>query len=51
MLFMFRVCHAFLSVHCNLVITGWDRADPLARLYMKLSSVFVTYPWGVMGQV
>ena len=41
-LFMFRVCHAFLSVHCNLVVTCWERADHLARLNMKSSCVFVT---------
>ena len=27
------VCHAFLSVHCSLVVTCWERADPLALLY------------------
>ena len=30
LLFMFRVCHAFLSDHCSLVITCWDRANLLA---------------------
>ena len=33
---MFLVYHAFLSVHCNLVVTDWDRA--------------VTVPRGVLGQ-
>ena len=44
-------CHAFLSVHCSLVVTCWERADLLARLYVEFSSVFVTIPCGVMGQV
>ena len=29
-LFMSYVCHAFASVHCCLVVTCWERADPLA---------------------
>ena len=28
--FMSRVCHALGSVHCSLVITCLERADPLA---------------------
>ena len=36
---MFRVGHAFLSVHCSRVVTYWERADILARLYMKFFSV------------
>ena len=32
LLFMFRVCHAFLSVQCSLVITCWERANQLALL-------------------
>ena len=48
---MFRVCHAFLSVHCSLVVTCWERADLLARLYVKLSCVLVTFQCGVLGQV
>ena len=35
MLFVFRVGHAFLSVHCSLVVTCWERADILARLYIQ----------------
>ena len=30
MLFMSRVCHAFASVHCCLVVTCRERADLLA---------------------
>ena len=28
--FMSCVCHAFVSVHCCLVVTCWERADLLA---------------------
>ena len=49
-LFVF-VCHTFLSVPCNLVVTCWERADLLALLYMVLSCVFVIFPYGVLGQV
>ena len=34
LLFMFCVCHAFLSVHCKLVVTCWERANLLALLYV-----------------
>ena len=34
LLFMFRVCHAVLSVHCSLVVTCWERANLLALLYV-----------------
>ena len=29
MLFMSCVCHAFVSVHCCLVVTCWERSDLL----------------------
>ena len=29
-LFMSCVCHDLTSVRCRLVVTCWDRADPLA---------------------
>ena len=32
MILMIRICHAFLSVHCSLVVTCWERADLLALL-------------------
>ena len=32
LLFQFRVCHVFLSVHCSLVVTCWERANPLALM-------------------
>ena len=49
--FIFHVCHAFLSVHCSLVVTCWERANLLALLYVMFSCVFVTFPCGVLGQV
>ena len=51
MLFMFRVCHAFLSIHCSLVVTCWERDGLLALLYVMFSCVFVTFQCGVLGQV
>ena len=48
---MFRVCHAFLSVHCNLVVTCWEMADLLALLHVMFYCVFVTFPCGVLDQV
>ena len=51
MLFEFRVCQAVLSVHCNLVVTCWERADILILLCVMFSCVFVTFSFGVLGQV
>ena len=48
---MFRVWHAFLSVHCSLVVTCSERAGLLALLYVMFYCVFVTFPCGVLGQV
>ena len=42
---------AVMSVSCSLVVTYWERADLLALLYMMFSCVFVTFPYGVLGQV
>ena len=50
-MFIFRVCHVFLSVHYSLVVTCWERANLLALLYVMFSCVFVTFPCGVKGQV
>ena len=47
---MFRVGHAAMSVHCNLVVTCWERTL-LALLYVMFSCVFVTFHRGVLGQV
>ena len=51
LLFMFRVCHAVLYVHCSLVDTCWERANLLAVWLVIFSCVFVTLPCGVLGQV
>ena len=51
LLFVFRVCVFFLSVHCSLVVIRWERADLLALLYVMFYCVFVTFPCGVLGQV
>ena len=51
LLFMFHICHAFLPVHCSLVVTCWERADHLALLYVMFYCVHVTFPCGVLGQV
>ena len=51
LLFMFRVCHAFLSVHCSLVVTCWESAGLLALLYMMLYCVFLTFPCGVQSKM
>ena len=50
LLFMFRVCLVFLSVHRSLVVTCWEMADLLALLYVMFYCVFVTFPCGVLGQ-
>ena len=34
LLFVFCVCHNFLSVSCSLVITCWERTDLFALLYV-----------------
>ena len=49
--FIFRVCHAFVSVHCSLVATCLERANLLALLCVMFYCVFVTFPCGVLGQV
>ena len=51
LLFMFRVCHAVLYVHCSPVFTCLERANLLALLYVVFSSVLDTFPCGVLGQV
>ena len=44
------VSHAFASVHCCLVVTSWERADPLA-LVDDVYCIFVTFSFGILGQV
>ena len=48
---MFRVYHAFLSVHRSLMVTYWERANLLSILYVMIACVFVTFQCGVLGQV
>ena len=48
---MFRVGHAFLAVHCSLVVTCWERANLLVLLYVMFSCDVVTFPCGVLGSV
>ena len=40
LLFLFPVSHIFLSIHCSLVVNGWEMVDLLARLYVKFSFFF-----------
>ena len=53
LLFMFYVslCYATLSVPCSLIITYWEKFDLLALLCVTFSCVFVTFSYGVLGQV
>ena len=48
MFFVSCVSHAFMSVHCCLVVTCWERADPLAPVG-DVSYIFVTFPCGILG--
>ena len=50
---MFHVClcYDWLTVSCSLDITCQERAGLLAVLYVVLTCVFDTFPYGVPGQV
>ena len=48
--FMSRVCHAFASVHCCLVVIWRERADLLA-LVCDVYCDFVTFSFGILEQV
>ena len=50
MLLMYCVCHAYRSVHCCLVVTGWEKADILAFVF-DVYCDFVIFPFGILGQV
>ena len=52
-LFMFHDClyYIVLSVQCSLVVNCWERADLLALLCVMFPCDFVTFPYGVLGQV
>ena len=43
--------HTIWSVTCSLVITCWERADLLTLLYVMVSCVYVTCPYGVLLQI
>ena len=45
------VCRTVLSVPSSLVVTCWERAGLLAFLYVMVSCIVVTFPYGVLGQV
>ena len=51
LLFMIRVCLAFLPVHCSFLVTCWERANLLALLHVMFVCGFVTFPCGVLRQV
>ena len=51
LLLVFGVCRVFLSIHCSLVVTCWERAELLDLLYVMFYCVFVTFPCGILGQV
>ena len=46
--YLFRVCHAFLSVQCSLVVTCWEK---VGSLVCDIFCVFVTFLCGVLDQV
>ena len=41
----------FLSFHCSLVGTCWERADLLTRLYVIFWCVYVTFPCDFLAEV
>ena len=53
LLFMFHVClyHTVLSVPCSLAVICWERADLFPLLSVMFPSAFVTFPYGISGQM
>ena len=49
MFFVSCVSHAFVSVHCCLAVTCWERAD-LLSLVGDVYCIFVTSPCDILGQ-
>ena len=45
-----QVSHDVSSVHCYLVVTGWETADLLV-LVGDFYCIRVTFPCGILGQV
>ena len=48
--FLSRVSHAFVSVHCCLEVTCWEKLTSWL-LFVMFNCVFVTFPCGIQGQV
>ena len=48
--FVSCVSHAFVSVHCCLVVTCWERVD-LLSLVGDVYCISDTFPCGIFGQV
>ena len=48
---MFRVCHAFLSIHCSLVVTCLERASLLALLCVMFYCVLSLSRVVFLGQM
>ena len=40
-----------MYVYSGLLVTCWERVDLLALLCVTFSCAFVTFPYGVLGQV
>ena len=51
MLFMSCVCHALTSVHCCRVVTFRREQTDLLALVCDVNRDFVTFPFGILGQV
>ena len=49
--FVFRVCRAVVSIPCSLVVTCWERANLLALSFVIFTCVYVTFLYGVLGQL
>ena len=49
LLFILRVCNPFLSVHCSLVVTCWERDNLLTLLYVIFSCVLFYFPMWCSG--
>ena len=46
------LCYMSVILSCLfLAALWWERADLLTLLYMMISCVFITSPYGVLGQV
>ena len=50
LLFIVRVCHAFLFVHCSAVVTCWEMANLFALMYVMLFVLCHFYTCGVLGK-